>query len=226
MKQSKTIRKAYESFDRLQAYEVPKAIEIMLEHAKTKFDATAEIHFTLGIDPKHADQQIRTTVSLPHGTGKTVRIAAFCEDEKARVAKAAGAVEAGADELIEKVSKGWTDFDAAVATPGMMKNLAKIARVLGPRGLMPNPKAGTVNDDLDKIIGELKAGRIEFRNDKDGIVHTVFGKISFGDKKLQENLSAIIQAIRDAKPSGQKGIYMKNITINSTMGPGIRIAVS
>jgi large subunit ribosomal protein L1 len=198
----------------------------MLEHKIVKFDATAELHMNLGIDPKHADQQVRTTLSLPHGTGKTVRIAVFCEDDQVKAAKSAGAVEAGDDNLIEKVSKGWTDFDVAVATPGMMKSMAKIARVLGPKGLMPNPKAGTVSTDVEKTVKELVGGRIEFRNDKAGIIHTIFGKTSFGEKNLLENLQTLIAAIQNAKPAGAKGTYIKSASINSTMGPGIMISVS
>jgi large subunit ribosomal protein L1 len=147
----------------------------------------------------------------------------FCEDDKIKEAKAAGATEAGAEDLIEKVSKGWTDFDVAVATPELMKSLAKIARILGPRGLMPNPKAGTVTNDVEKVVKELSAGRIEFRNDKNAIVHSLFGKLSFGEKKLEENLITVIKAIKDVKPAGLKKDYLKNVTINSTMGAGIKI---
>ena len=225
-KQSKALRAAYEKIDTEKAYPLKEAVQLMLEYKTVKFDATAELHMNLGIDPKHADQQVRTTLSLPHGTGKTVRVAVFCEDDQVKAAKAAGAVEAGDDNLIEKVSKGWTDFDVAVATPGMMKSMAKIARVLGPKGLMPNPKAGTVSPDVEKTVKELVGGRIEFRNDKAGIIHTVFGKTSFGEKNLLENLQTLIAAIQNAKPAGAKGTYIKSASINSTMGPGIMISVS
>ncbi len=224
MKQSKSLRSAYESFDKEKLYSVSEAVALMKKTSTVKFDATAEIHFNLGINPKHADQQIRSTIQLPHGTGKKVNIIAFCSDDKVKGAKSAGAIEAGSESLIDKIQKGWTDFDVAVATPEMMKELAKIARVLGPRGLMPNPKAGTVTPDIEKAIGELKAGRLEFRNDKTGIVHTIFGKLSFKESQLEENLRTMIQTIKDAKPSTSKGLYIKGITINSTMGVGIRVS--
>ncbi len=223
MSSSKSIRNAYEKIERDKRYSLSEALKLMISLSSIKFDATAEVHFTLGINPKHADQQIRSTVALPHGTGKKVRVVVFCEDDKAKLAKSAGAIEAGNEALIDKVVKGWTDFDVAVATPELMKSLAKIARVLGPRGLMPNPKAGTVTENVEKAVKELSAGRIEFRNDKNGIVHSAFGKLSFGDKKLEDNLKTVIKAIKDAKPSGQKGDYLKNVTINSTMGAGIKI---
>jgi len=224
MKRSKSLRKADENIDRLKRFPLDEAIKLMKKYSTVKFDATTEIHFTLGINPKHADQQIRSTVSLPNGTGKTVKIVVFCSDDKVAAAKKAGAIEAGDKELIDRVvQKGWTDFDVAVATPEMMKSLAKAARVLGPKGLMPSPKAGTVTPDIEKTVKELVAGRLEFKNDKAGVVHTVFGKLSFDDKKLLENLEAMIKSIQEAKPAGQKGIYFKNITINSTMGTGIKI---
>ncbi len=223
MAKGKNLRASYESFDKETAYSVEEAVKLMVDNKKVKFDPTAEVHFRLGIDPRHADQQIRSTVSLPNGTGKTVRVVAICGDDKEKAAKSAGAIEAGSDELVEKIAKGWSDFDAVVATPDMMKVLAKAARVLGPKGMMPNPKTGTVTPDIEKIIKELAAGRIEFRNDKFGNVHTIFGKVSFGADKLVENLNAMIQTIQDIKPSGQKGAYIKNITINSTMGVGIKV---
>ena len=223
MKKSKHLRQAYETIGRETVYSLPEAVKLMVASSKVKFDPTAEVHFTLGIDPRHADQQIRSTLSLPHGTGKTVRVVAVCSDDKIKAAKAAGAVEAGGEELVEKMNQGWTDFDALVATPDMMKVLAKAARTLGPKGLMPNPKTGTVTPDIEKVIQELVAGRLEFRNDKFGIVHTIFGKLSFGEAKLTENLETMVKTIKEAKPSGQKGVYIKQITINSTMGPGIKI---
>ncbi|MCF7918218.1 50S ribosomal protein L1 [Candidatus Gracilibacteria bacterium] len=223
MKKSKSLRAAYEKIDAEKLYSVSEAVKLMKQCSTVKFDATAEIHFNLGIDPKHADQQVRSTVSLPHGTGKLVRIAVFCGDDKVKAAKAAGAVEAGGLDLIDKVAKGWTDFDVAVSTPDMMKEMAKIARVLGPKGLMPNPKAGTVTPDVDKTVKELIAGRLEFRNDKAGIIHTIFGKLSFDEKKLTENLAAMIKSVQDVKPSGVKANYIKSIVVNSTMGVGIKI---
>ncbi len=223
MTRSKSIRAAYEKIDSEKQYSLNEAVDLMVSLSTVKFDPTAEIHFTLGTDPKHADQQVRSTVTLPHGTGKKVRIVVFCSDEMAKKAKNAGAIEAGEADLIDKVAKGWTDFDVAVATPDMMRSLAKIAKILGPKGLMPNPKAGTVTPDIEKAVKELSAGRIEFRNDKTAIIHTIFGKLSFGNEKLEENLKAMIKAVQDAKPSGVKRIYIKNITINSTMGGGIKI---
>ncbi len=223
MNKSKHLKAAYQAIGTETSYSPAAAVKLMLKHNKVKFDATAEIHFTLGIDPRHADQQLRSTISLPNGTGKTVRVVAVCSDDKEKAAKAAGAIEVGGEELVEKMAKGWSDFDALVATPDMMRVLAKAARTLGPKGLMPNPKTGTVTPDIEKVIKELVAGRLEFRNDKFGIVHTIFGKTSFGEAKLLENVEAMIKAIQDAKPSGQKGIYIKKLTINSTMGPGIKI---
>ena len=222
-KQSKALRAAYEKIGQEKLYSIADAIKMMKANSTVKFDATAEIHFNLGINPKHADQQVRSTVSLPHGTGKDVKVVVFCEDDKVKAALAAGAVAAGADELIAKVSKGWTDFDVAVSTPTMMRSLSKVARVLGPRGLMPNPKAGTVTMEVEKAVKELAAGKIEFRNDKGASVHSIFGKLSFDDKKLEENLAAMIQGLKNAKPSGQKGIYIKSVNINSTMGAAIKL---
>jgi len=222
---SKNLRKAYESFDREKTYSPAEAVALMRKLKHVKFDPTAEIHFTLGIDPKQAEQQIRTTISLPHGVGKTVRVAVFCEDDKVKAAKAAGAAMAGEKELIEKVAKGSVDFDVAVATPGMMSQLGKIAKVLGPKGLMPSPKSGTVTQDVEKTVKELVGGRLEIRNEKNGIVHSIFGKLSFDEKKLVENLETLIRLIKEIKPSTSKGTYLKNVTINSTMGPGIKISV-
>ena len=219
----KRLRDAYTQIDTTKAYPVAEAIKLLVGNSKTKFDATAEAHFVLGIDPRHADQQVRTTTSLPHGTGKSVRVAVVCEDDKVKAAKTAGAVEAGDEEFIDKISKGELDFDVLIATPAMMAKLGKVARVLGPKGLMPSPKSGTVTPDVEKTVKELVAGRIELRNEKRGIIHTVFGKVSFGDKKLEENLSALIQAIKDAKPTASKGTYIKSVTINSTMGAGIKV---
>ncbi len=225
-KQSKALKSAYTKIDKEKTYSLKEAIKLMNDTSSVKFDPTAELHVRLNIDPRHADQQVRTTISLPNGTGKSVRVAVFCEDDLIKGAKAAGAVEAGDEALIEKVSKGWTDFDVAVATPGMMRHLAKVARVLGPKGLMPNPKAGTVTPDVEKAVKELAAGRIEFRNDKNGIIHTIFGKLSFGEAKLEENLKALIDAVKAAKPAAVKGTYIENATINATMGAGIKLDVS
>lgn len=226
MSPSKSLRAAYEKFDRETAYPLSEAVKLMKENSTVKFDPTCEVHFSLGIDPKHADQQVRSTISLPHGTGQTVRVVVICTDDKIKGAKAAGAIEAGGQELIDKIiQKNWTDFDVMVATPDTMKLLAKAARVLGPRGLMPNPKAGTVTPDVDKVVKELIGGRVEFRNDKSAIVHTIFGKLSFSQAQLEENLSAMIKAIKEVKPTTLKKDYIKNITINSTMGAGIKVEI-
>lgn len=225
MKKSKSLRSAYEKIDAEKSYSASEAVKLMKSLSTVKFDATAEVHFCLGIDPKHAEQQVRSTISLPHGTGKSVRVVVFCGDDKVKAAKSAGAVEAGGTELIDKVAKGWLDFDVAVATPDLMKDLAKIARVLGPKGLMPSPKAGTVTPDVEKSVQELVAGRLEFRNDKHGNVHTVFGKLSFDEKKLSENLEAMIKALQEVKPASIKGNYFKSIVINSTMGAGIKVEI-
>jgi large subunit ribosomal protein L1 len=225
MAPSKAHRDASAQFDSMKAYSVREALELLVKTSFTKFDGTAELHFNLGINPKHADQQIRTTVTLPHGTGKKIRVIVICEDEKVKAAKDAGAIEAGSADLIEKISKGWMDFDKVISTPTMMRSLAKIARILGPRGLMPNPKAGTVTNDIEKTIKEVMGGRIEFRNDKAGLVHSMFGKVSFGVDKLEENFNAFFTAIKNAKPTGQKGDYIKLLTINATMGPGIKVEV-
>ena len=224
MNRSKSLKAAYEKFDREATYPLEEAVKMMVSNSTVKFDATAELHINLNIDPKQADQQIRSTLSLPHGTGKSVRVAVFCEDDQVKAAKAAGAVEAGGAELIDKVvQKGWTDFDVAVAQPAMMKLLGKAAKVLGPKGLMPNPKAGTVTPDIEKAVKELCAGRLEYRNDKFGLIHSIFGKLSFGEAKLVENLINFINTVKDSKPSGVKGTFIKTITINSTMGPGIKV---
>ncbi|MBT3349248.1 50S ribosomal protein L1 [bacterium] len=222
-KLSKTLRSAYKTIDREKLYTIEEAVKLMKKTSSVKFDATAELHAKLAINPKHAEQQVRTTTTLPNGTGKKVRVAAFCEDDQQKAAKAAGATAVGAEELVEKVTKGWLDFDVAVSTPGMMKHLAKIARVLGPKGLMPNPKAGTVGPDVAKIVTEVAGGRLEFRNDKSGIIHTVFGKLSFDEKKLTENLTAMIDAIKTARPAAVKGTYIETISVNATMGAGIKI---
>ncbi|PID69988.1 50S ribosomal protein L1 [bacterium DOLZORAL124_38_8] len=220
---SKSLKAAYEKFNRETALPIEEALKIMIETSTVKFDATAEVHFTLGIDPRHADQQLRATVSLPHGTGKTVRVAVIAEDDKHAEAKAAGATVVGAEELVDRISKGFMDFDVVVATPPMMRHLAKVARILGPRGMMPSPKGGTVTMEIDKTVKELVAGRLEFRNDKYGNVHTIFGKKSFGADKLKENFEAMVAALKAAKPTGAKGQFIQNVTINSTMGAGIKI---
>lgn len=206
-------------------YEPDEAMALLKETATTKFDGSVEAHIRLGVDPRHADQMVRGTVSLPHGSGKVVRVAVFAQGDKATEATAAGADFVGADDLAEKVEGGWTDFDVAVATPDMMGRVGKLGRVLGRKGLMPNPKAGTVTFDLERVVNELKGGRIEFKVDKGGIIHVPFGKSSFETVQLVENLAALTDAINRARPKEVKGQYFKSLTVASTMGPGIRVDV-
>lgn len=204
-------------------YTIAEAIQLLKKTSPTKFDASCEVHMKLGLDPKQADQLLRGTVVMPNGTGKRVRVIAFVQETNQKIAMASGAIEAGADELIEKITKGWLDFDVAVATPDMMKSLGKVAKTLGQKGLMPNPKAGTVTTDVAKTIGEIIKGKVEFRMDKLANVHNIFGKVSFSEEQLEENLKTFIKAINSAKPSGAKGIFIQSITITTTMGPGIRL---
>jgi large subunit ribosomal protein L1 len=200
-----------------------EAAALLKKTAVTKFDSSCEIHIRLGVDPTHAEQMVRSTVSLPHGTGKTVRVIAFVAEDKIKEAKAAGAIKAGMEELIEEVSKGFLDFDVAVATPDAMKNLGKVAKILGPKGLMPNPKAGTVTMDIGKAIGEISKGRVEFRTDKLAQIHQIFGKVSFTEDQLKENLKSFIRAVLEVKPANLKGTYIENISVATTMGPGVRL---
>ncbi len=204
-------------------YPITEACELLTQLSTTTFDATAEAHVRINADTTQADQLVRTTVNLPHGTGKDVRIAAFVPDDMIDEAKKAGAVIAGNDDLVKMIEEGKMDFDIAVAVPAMMKNLGKIAKTLGQKGLTPNPKAGTVTENIVKTINELKKGRIECKMDKFGIIHVPFGKISFGGKKLEENLVALLAAIDEAKPTGIKGMYIMTIGIAPTMGPGVKV---
>jgi len=208
------------------SYTLDEAIELLKKTSVTKFDSSCEAHFNLGLDPTQAEQNIRTSVSLPHGTGKDFKIVAFVDEGGVKAAKAAGAFEAGTDDLVKKIEKGWTDFDIAVATPDQMKSLGKIAKILGQKRLMPNPKAGTVTLDFEKAIGELKKGRVEVRIDKQANLHNIFGKISFDDAKLKENLKALVKAVLDVKPSSSKGVYMRSLTVTTSMGPGIALDVN
>ncbi|MFA6038845.1 MAG: 50S ribosomal protein L1 [Candidatus Peribacteraceae bacterium] len=205
------------------SYPVPEAVELLTQLSTTKFDASAELHIRILADTTQADQLVRTTVALPHGTGKAVRVAAFVTDDKIDEAKKAGADIVGNEDLIKDVQDGKINFDIAVAMPRIMKDLGKVAKILGQKGLMPSPKAGTVTDAIGKAVEELKKGRIECRMDKQGIIHSVFGKLSFGAKKLEENLNTVLQAIQEAKPSGIKGEYIGSISISPTMGPGVKV---
>lgn len=200
-----------------------EACELVSQLSTASFDATAEAHVRINADTTQADQLVRTTVNLPHGTGKTIRIAAFVPDDMVSDAKKAGADIAGNDDLVKEIEAGNINFDIAVAVPAMMKNLGKIAKTLGQKGLMPNPKSGTVTENIEKAIGELKKGRIECKMDKFGIIHVPFGKVSFGGKKLAENLKALMQGIEEARPTGIKGVYVSSLNIAPTMGPGVKV---
>ncbi len=204
-------------------YNVDEAVELLKKTSTTKFDSSCEVHFNMGLDPTQAEENIRTTVALPNGTGKDIKVVAFVGDDLVKEAKAAGASEAGTEELVAKIEKGWLDFDVAVAAPDQMKLLGKIAKTLGQKRLMPNPKAGTVTPDIAKTVEALKKGKVEIRVDKEANLHNIFGKVSFDDAKLKENLLAIVKAIMEAKPSGTKGIYMKSCTLTTSMGPGVKV---
>jgi len=205
-------------------YPIDEAVALLTQVSTVSFDATTEVHIRINADTAKADQLVRTVVSLPHGSGKTVRVAAFVPDDLIEKAKNAGADRVGNEDLIKEVQEEKIDFTVAVAHPTVMKNLGKVAKILGQRGLMPNPKAGTVTPKIEQVIAELKKGRIECKMDKFGIIHTTFGKISFGAKKLQENLECILKAIEEARPAGIKGAYIHSVTITPTMGPGIRVS--
>lgn len=205
------------------AYTVADAMPLIKKAAFAKFDETVELAMRLGVDPKHADQMVRGTVVLPHGLGKSKRVIVITSGEKVREAREAGADEAGGDDLVQRIQGGWMDFDAVVATPDMMKSVGKLGKVLGPRGMMPNPKTGTVTMDVVRAVKEVKAGKVEFRVDKTGIIHCPLGKVSFDAAKLAENAQALISSILKAKPATAKGRYVKSIVISSTMGPGVRI---
>src|SRR5450759_2265136 len=223
MKYSKNMRAARERLDRDKLYSPMEAARLAKEMASAKFDETLEAHFRLGIDTRQADQQVRGGVSLPHGTGKTVRVAVFAQGDKAKEAEAAGADVVGAEDLIERISGGFLDFDATIATPDMMAKVGRLGKILGTRGLMPNPKLGTVTMDVARVVAELKAGKVEYRADKFGIAHVGIGKISFETKSLVENYSVVVDEIIRAKPSSAKGKYLKSITFASTMGVGVKV---
>jgi large subunit ribosomal protein L1 len=221
--QGKRLKSAYEKIDRKAIYDLVEAVKTIKLGANAKFDETVEIAMNLGVDPRHADQNVRGVVSLPHGTGKSVRVAVFAKGAKAEEAVKAGADVVGADDLAEKIQAGTIDFDRCIATPDMMPVVGRLGKVLGPRGLMPNPKLGTVTNDVAAAIAAVKGGQVEFRVEKAGIVHAGVGKASFGEEALVENIKAFVDAIARAKPSGAKGTYIKRISLSSTMGPGVRI---
>jgi len=219
----KSYRKVFEKVDRNQRYPLEDSLKLVKETARAKFDETVDMAIRLGVDPRQADQNIRGTVALPHGMGKTVRILAFAKGEKEREAQEAGADFVGSDDLIKKISEGWLDFDKAVATPDMMAAVGRIGKVLGPRGLMPNPKTGTVSLDIGKAVREIKAGKLEFRVDKAGIVHVPVGRASFSAEQLIDNARMVLLTVLRAKPASAKGNYVKGVTVATTMGPGIKI---
>jgi len=225
-KRGKNYRSSLDKLKEKDFYLLNEAIKLLKETSSTKFDSTAELHINLNIDPTKADQAIRGVTGLPHGTGKKPKIAAVVGDDKVKVAKDAGAASAGLEDLIAEFSKGKFDYDVVVASSNVMKDLSKVAKVLGQKGLMPNPKSGTVTNDIEKTIKELMAGRVEYRNDKQGIIHTIFGKTSFKEEELENNLKTLLKIVRDSKPSGVKGTFIGSITITSTMGPGIALDVS
>lgn len=226
-KRGKKYQDSIKTFDKQKLHDLNEAVEVVLGTAKANFDETIELHVKLGVDPRHADQQVRGAVVLPHGTGKTVRVLVFAKGDKAKEALDAGAEYVGENELADKIQKeNWFDFDVVIATPDMMGVVGKLGRVLGPKGIMPNPKSGTVTFDLAKAIQEIKAGKVEYRLDKTAIIHVPVGKKSFGTEKLIDNTSAIMDAIVKAKPSAAKGKYLKSVSLTSTMGPGVKLNTS
>ncbi|MDP2923975.1 MAG: 50S ribosomal protein L1 [Candidatus Omnitrophota bacterium] len=221
---SKRYKESQKVTDQEKTYQLNEAISILRKMVQPKFDSSVDLHFFLNVDPKKSDQMVRGTVVLPHGTGKKIRVAVFCKGEHERIAKEALADHVGGNELIDKVAGGFLDFDCAIATPDMMKDLSKLGKVLGPRGLMPSPKTGTVTNDIAKAINDVKKGKVEFRVDKQGGVHLSVGKISFEESKLNENASCVIQALNEAKPASVKGKFVKSAFISSSMNPGLKLA--
>jgi large subunit ribosomal protein L1 len=225
-KHGKKYQEAVAKVDRGKVYEPGEALALAKETAKANFDETVEVHIRLGVDPRHADQQVRDVVVLPHGLGKTVRVIVFAQGEGASLAREAGAdIVADDDETIQKIQAGWTEFDVAIATPDMMGKVGRLGRILGPRGLMPNPKAGTVvqAEDIPRVVKEAKAGRVEFRVDKTANLHVPIGKASFDEKELYDNMATLIEAVKKARPPASKGQYMRKVTVTTTMGPGIKV---
>ncbi len=224
-KVGKKYSEAIKQFDRRQVYDLAEAVAIVKKAASAKFDETVDVAFRLGVDPRKADQQLRGAVVLPHGTGKVQRVLVFAKGEKAKEAEVAGADYVGDDELVAKIQKGWFEFDAVVATPDMMATVGKIGRVLGPKGLMPNPKTGTVTFDIARAVSEIKAGKIEYRTDKAGNIHVPIGKVSFEDEKLIENFETVADTLSKVKPASAKGQYFRNVVVSSTMGPGVKVNI-
>ena len=223
-KRGKNYKAAVASFDKTALYEVKEALEIAVNTSKAKFDETVEVHIKLGVDGRHADQQVRGAIVLPHGTGKTKKVLVFAKGPKAAEAEAAGADYVGAEELAQKIqTENWFDFDVVVATPDMMGVVGRLGKVLGPKGLMPNPKSGTVTMDVTKALAEIKAGKVEYRLDKTNIIHTPIGKVSFGAEKLSDNFNALLEAVVKAKPAAAKGQYLRSVTVAATMGPGVKV---
>ena len=223
-KRSKIYKESAKLVDRSTLYDVNDALGLAVQTAKAKFDETVEVHIKLGVDGRHADQQVRGAIVLPHGTGKTKRVLVFAKGPKAAEAEAAGAEYVGAEELATKIqTENWFDFDVVVATPDMMGVVGRLGKILGPKGLMPNPKSGTVTMDVEKALQEIKAGKVEYRLDKTNIIHTPIGKVSFGPEKLADNFNALLEAVIKAKPAAAKGQYLKSVTVVSTMGPGIKV---
>ena len=223
-KRGKSYKAVLEKYDKLNLYEVDEALKIVAENARAKFDETVEVHLKLGVDGRHADQQVRGAIVLPNGTGKETKVLVFAKGPKAEEAQAAGADWVGAEEMAQKIqSENWFEFDAVVATPDMMSDVGRLGKLLGPKGPMPNPKSGTVTMELEKALADIKAGKVEYRLDKANIIHVAIGKVSFGPEKLRENFDALLEAIIKAKPAAAKGQYLKSVTVASSMGPGVKI---
>lgn len=223
MAEGKRIRAAREAIDRVKTYSVAEAVKLVKANANAKFDETIEVAMNLGVDPRHADQMVRGVVNLPNGTGRSVRVAVFARDAKAEEARAAGAEVVGAEDLVEKIQGGFSDFDRVIASPDMMPLVGRLGKVLGPKGLMPNPKVGTVTPNIGQAVKDAKGGAVQFRVEKAGIIHAGVGKASFDEKAIEENVRAFIDAVTKAKPAGAKGTYIKKISLSSTMGPGLKI---
>ncbi len=223
MKVGKKYADSVKAYDRSKAYDTAEAMKIVVDTAKAKFDETIELHCKLGVDPRHADQQVRGVVVLPHGTGKTLRVLVITKGAKADEATAAGADIVGGEEIVQKIQGGWFDFDVCITTPDMMGLVGRLGKLLGPKGLMPTPKSGTVTMDITKAVHDVKAGKVEYRVDKTAIIHCPLGKASFGAEKITENFNALMEAIVKAKPAAAKGVYLRSVTVAATMGPGVKV---